>query len=84
MKKLITIAFLMTLANVSYGQDFEETKALAEQGNAQAQNNLGFMYDHGEGVPENDAEAVRWWRLAAQQAHPCAFKTLKEIQQSEA
>ena len=25
------------------------------------------MYDNGEGVPENDAEAVRWFRLAAEQ-----------------
>ena len=57
MKKLLTTtAFLLiALANVSYGQDFEETKALAEQGNAQAQNSLGFMYDHGEGVPQNNA-----------------------------
>ena len=27
------------------------------------------MYDNGEGVPENDAEAVKWWRLAAEQGH---------------
>ena len=25
------------------------------------------MYAHGEGVPEDDAEAVRWFRLAADQ-----------------
>ena len=25
------------------------------------------MYDNGEGVPENDAEAVRWFRKAADQ-----------------
>ena len=67
MKKLITTAFLMTLISVSYGQGFEETKALAEPGNATAQFNLGNMYYSGEGVPENDAEAVRWYRLAAEQ-----------------
>ncbi|MCH2465140.1 MAG: SEL1-like repeat protein, partial [Gemmatimonadetes bacterium] len=22
------------------------------------------MYDHGNGVPEDDAEAVRWYRLS--------------------
>tara|TARA_R110000765_G_scaffold324976_2_gene416497 strand:+ start:916 stop:1131 length:216 start_codon:yes stop_codon:yes gene_type:complete len=39
----------------------------AEQGDADAQYNLGIMYDTGRGVPENDAEAVRWYRLAAEQ-----------------
>ena len=32
-----------------------------------AQYNLGNMYDFGEGVPENDAEAVKWYRKAADQ-----------------
>ena len=30
---------------------------------------LGLMYDTGEGVPQNDAEAVRWYRMAAEQGH---------------
>lgn len=47
--------------------NFRETKLLAEQGNATAQHNLGYMYDFGEGVPKNDAEAVKWYRLAAEQ-----------------
>ena len=33
---------------------------------AAAQSNLGLMYANGEGVPEDDAEAVRWFRLARQ------------------
>jgi TPR repeat protein len=41
----------------------------AEAGDADAQNNLGFMYDFGEGVPQNYAEAARWFRLAADQGH---------------
>ena len=32
-----------------------------------AQFDLGVMYSRGEGVPEDDAEAVRWYRLAAEQ-----------------
>ena len=51
------------------GQDFQETKRLAERGLAFAQVNLALMYDNGEGVPENDAEAVRWYRLAAEQGY---------------
>ena len=39
----------------------------AEQGNGTAQLYLGNMYADGEGVPEDDTEAVRWYRLAAEQ-----------------
>ncbi len=32
-----------------------------------AQINLGVMYSKGEGVPQDDAEALRWYRRAAEQ-----------------
>ncbi|WP_424339039.1 tetratricopeptide repeat protein, partial [Henriciella sp.] len=41
----------------------------AEQGDAEAQYNLGVMYQNAEGVTRDDAEAVRWLRLAAEQEH---------------
>ena len=39
----------------------------AEQGDADAQFNLGVMYANGRGVLKDEAEAVRWSRLAAEQ-----------------
>ena len=48
----------------------------AAQGNAAAQSNLGLMYANGEGVPEDDAEAVRWYRLAAEQGNATAQSNL--------
>ena len=39
----------------------------ADQGDAKAQVDLGVMYANGDGVPENDAEAVKWFRKAADQ-----------------
>ena len=45
----------------------EQLRLAADQGHASAQYRLGFMYANGEDVPEDDAEAVRWWRLAAEQ-----------------
>ena len=39
----------------------------AEQGDAGAQYGLGLSYAAGDGVLKNDAEAVRWFRLAAEQ-----------------
>ena len=46
-----------------------EWTPLAEQGYADAQNNLGSMYDEGYGVRENDKIAVKWYTLAADQDH---------------
>ena len=80
MKPLLKTTFLFLLVigfsgGVS-GQDFEEIKRLAEQGYALAQYNLGFMYNNGRGFPENDAEAVRWYRLAAEQGNASAQQNL--------
>ena len=48
----------------------------AEQGEAGAQGNLGYMYRNGRGVPEDDVEAVRWYRLAAEQGEAIAQANL--------
>jgi TPR repeat protein len=44
-------------------------RPLAEGGNAVAQFNLGLMYDQGQGVQQNYAEAAKWYRLAAAQGN---------------
>ena len=41
----------------------------AEQGDVEAQHNLGLMYYNGEGVAEDNAEAVKWFRKAAEQGY---------------
>ena len=41
----------------------------AEQGDADAQFNLGVSYDNGTGVEQDDSEAARWYRKAAEQGH---------------
>ena len=79
------------------GQTFEEAAAAyergdyatamrgflvhAEQGNADAQGNLGLMYDFGKGVPQDYQEAARWYRLAAEQGHPSAQVNLGALYQ---
>ncbi len=40
-------------------------KLAAEQGNADAQNNLGFMNANGKGVPQDYILGHMWWNLAA-------------------
>ena len=56
--------------------DLYTVRQAAEQGDATAQFNLGVMYAKGEGVPQDDAAAVRWYRLAAEQGHASAQGTL--------
>ena len=51
-------------------------RRLAESGFASAQNNLGMIYDNGLGVPQDDAEAVKWYRRAAEQGNVSAQNNL--------
>ncbi len=50
-----------------YATALRELRPLAKQGNANAQYNLGIMYENGRGFPQDDAEAVKWYRKAAEQ-----------------
>ena len=50
-----------------YATALREWKPLAEQGDSDAQFNLGQMYYYGRGVPRNYKTAVKWFRLAAEQ-----------------
>ncbi len=72
MNKALLLALALTVIPVGVDAqvpvpNLERMRALAEQGMAVAQYTLGVMYANGEGVPEDDAEAVRWYRLAADQ-----------------
>ena len=44
----------------------------ADRGDAVGQFNLGWMYEHGTGVPQDAVQAVRLYRLAAEQGHATA------------
>jgi uncharacterized RDD family membrane protein YckC len=51
-------------------------RALADRGDTDAQNNIGFMYANGQGVATNYAEAVKWYRLAAEAGYAIAQSNL--------
>ena len=79
----LTLIILLGSAGMSAGADFQkgyaayqnkdyatalrEWKPLAEQGNASAQFQIGWMYYKGQGVPQNKKTAVKWITLAAEQ-----------------
>ena len=52
----------------------------AEQGHADAQNNLAARYATGTGVTKDLAEALKWYRAAAAQGHPTAGHTLQQLE----
>ncbi len=47
--------------------EFETWLLCAEDGDHIAQWGIARAYATGEGIPEDDVEAVRWWQLAAEQ-----------------
>ena len=80
---LVAVAVLAAAAGVAMylwgvppslrpGPEFDAVRSEAEQGDSYAQSRLGYLYATGEGVGEDDVEAVRWWRLAAEQGEPTA------------
>ncbi len=48
----------------------------AESGDVEAQNNLGFAYYHGQGVPQDYKEAAKWLTRSAQQGDASGQKYL--------
>ena len=76
MGTIIFVLLMLPTTLFAQGSFFDNVKRLAEQGVAVMQNELGAMYEHGDGVPENDAEAVKWFRLAAEQGYVDAQSNL--------
>ena len=61
------IFLLLSSALFCIGAGVDDLRKAAEQGITDAQCKLGVMYDTGQGVPEDDVEAVKWYRKAAEQ-----------------
>jgi uncharacterized protein len=58
-----------TVATLS-SSEISQLQSKAEAGDANAQVALGKAYQDGNGVPQNDELAVRWYRKAADQGNP--------------
>ena len=62
-----------------YTQAAKWYRKAADQGNADAQPNLGLMYEKGQGVPQDYAQAVSWYRKAADQGTPWRSPTSADV-----
>ena len=58
--------------NKDYKTAYELWLPLAKRGHVYAQSNLGVMYQKGQGVAQDDQEAVKWFRLSAEQGDALA------------
>src|SRR5437868_13098425 len=48
-----------------YGMALTWFRKAADQGNAAAENNVGWLYENGFGVTQDDAEALKWYHRVA-------------------
>jgi S1-C subfamily serine protease len=73
---VVLCAGLQLHAQQSDTNSVENINAKAESGDAIAQHNLALRYFYGKGVPENYAEAAKWYRKAADQGDASAQSML--------
>jgi hypothetical protein len=66
-------------ARGDYAAAHAEWLPLAQAGDASAQANLGVMYLRGQGTPTDEAKAMRWLRLAADQGNAIAQDNLGQM-----
>lgn len=70
------IAAAMATSNLAVFNNVAEAAQLfrraAEQGHVHAQRNLGYLYQTGQGLRQDNARAVRWYRRAAKQGNSAA------------
>lgn len=66
MKKLLSIILVLIIATPIFADDFQTTLQKAEQGDADAQVNLGLMYFYGDGVAKDYTMAKMWIKKAAE------------------
>ncbi|MED5534848.1 MAG: tetratricopeptide repeat protein [Pseudomonadota bacterium] len=65
----VFLGFALTPILIVGQATFEEIQNLALEGDASAQFTLGAIHDIGQGVPENNTEAAKWYRLSAEQGN---------------
>ena len=72
----VLTALVLCLPVQAQTPEIDHWRALAEQGDAEVQYNLGLMYANGDGVRRDYAEAIKWYRKAAEQGHANAHRSL--------
>ena len=86
MKPAIVLMILgLTAPLVAGAQDspaLEQMRAAAEHGNADAQLEMGILYEFGYNMPKNDINALAWYLRSADQGNVLAAKRRDQIKSS--
>lgn len=77
------VLFLSGCAGMSGGGGvpIDELRTKANQGDTNAQFQLGVAYDQGQGIAKNQNEATAWYRKAAERGHAVAQNSLGSMYQ---
>ena len=80
---LLALAFLSGCAGPTQmgGAELDQLRSKAEQGDANAQFQLGVAFDAGRGVSRDHAQAAKWYRSAADQGLAVAQNSLGTMYQ---
>jgi hypothetical protein len=88
---VLLLAFVFGVTGIGAGQagaaqaaeaEFLKTRRIAEHGDANAQFQLGAMYELGlRGAPKDETIAAEWYRKAAEQGDPRAQHSLGHMYQ---
>ena len=78
---LVGISVPLEIRAAMRDKTLDELRALADRGDAEAQVLLGWMYAFGQGVRQEDSEAVRRFRFAADQGDTYRQNCLGRIYQ---
>lgn len=83
MKRVIALLMLSLVTPVMTGaQDLaslEQTRQAAEQGNAEAQLEMGILYEFGFNMPTNNITALAWYLRSAEQGNALAVKRRDQL-----
>jgi TPR repeat protein len=77
--RLITLSLAALLTVSSMASKFDDRLKAAEQGSSNAQYNLGFMYEKGQGTPQDYKKAVKWYKKSAEQGYANAYVNIGSL-----
>lgn len=80
---LLSVSSVPATAAELWTDIYHERLTKAQQGSADAQFDIGAMYENGRGVTADREQAMQWYRKAADQGHSRAAHALVRMQDNE-
>ncbi len=76
---LILSLIIPFIASAQENASLEEMRQAAEKGNAEAQMEVGILYEFGYNMPKNTVSALTWYIRAAEQGNVVAAKRRDQL-----